>query len=69
MANEGGNGVSVLRGNGDGTYQAPLNYNVGNQPVWVVIGDFNGDGRADLATINYADNTVTIQLGAAAVTP
>jgi hypothetical protein len=28
----------------------------------VVAGDFNGDGRPDLATANYAINTVTIVL-------
>ena len=41
-------GVSVLLGNGDGTFQTAMNYNsVGNlQTFSVAVGDFNGDGNA-----------------------
>jgi len=40
--------VSVLMGNGDGTFQAPSNYAQGLKPYFAVTGDFNGDGRLDL---------------------
>ncbi len=35
----------------------------GNLPFHVAIGDFNGDGRQDIASTNYSDNTVSIRLG------
>jgi hypothetical protein len=41
----------VLLGKGDGTFQAPINYGI---PAYgpMVVGDFNGDGRADVASID-----------------
>src|SRR5207244_1348511 len=41
--------VSVLTGNGDGTFQAAQDYGVDNFPGSLAVGDFNGDGFADLA--------------------
>ncbi|PYJ97764.1 MAG: VCBS repeat-containing protein [Verrucomicrobia bacterium] len=48
--------VSVLLGKGDGTFDPPVNYATGNYASShsVAIGDFNGDGRRDLAVANYA---------------
>ena len=57
------NTVSVLLGNGDGTFQAHVDYPTGQAPTSVTIGDFNGDGKLDLAVINQDDNTVSILLG------
>ena len=37
-------------------------YAVGNSPISIVVGDFNGDGRLDLAVANYSDNTVSVLL-------
>ena len=42
-------GVSVLLGNGDGSFQPPLNVATLAPPDALVPADFNGDGRADLA--------------------
>ena len=43
-------GVSMLLGNGDGTFQPPRHYATGDEPRWpIVAGDFNGDGGLDLA--------------------
>jgi len=47
------NAVSVLLGNGDGTFQAPLNYSTDLSPLAVAVGDLNGDGKADLAVLNH----------------
>lgn len=62
IANNGSNDVSILFGNGDGTFQAPQNFLVGSKPLAIAVGDFNGDGKPDLAIANNADNTVTILL-------
>jgi hypothetical protein len=55
--------VSVLSGNGDGTFQAARTYSVGANPVSVAVGDFNGDGILDLAVANVGDNTVSVLPG------
>ena len=41
----------VLLGNGDGTFQAAVNYAVGSGPTFVAAAaDFNGNGAIDLVT-------------------
>ena len=55
--------MSVLLGNGDGTFQAAVNYPAGLNPFSVAVGDFNGDGKPDLAVANYGSNTVSVLLG------
>ncbi len=57
------NNVSVILGNGDGTFQPQVTYAVGNWPDAIAAGDFNGDGRTDLATANQTDSTVSVLLG------
>jgi hypothetical protein len=44
--------VSVLLGNGDGTFKPAVNYSTEYNPGSVAIGDFNGDGKLDLAVAN-----------------
>jgi hypothetical protein len=59
-----GNGtVSVLLGNGDGTFQPQVAYAVGDLPLAITVGDFNGDGKPDLAVANFAEDTVSVLLG------
>ncbi len=62
-ANNVDNTVSVLLGNGDGTFASQVTYPVGNYPSSVATGDFNGDGKLDLVTTNYNDNTISVLLG------
>lgn len=54
--------LSILLGNGDGTFQAPLGYGLDTNPGGIAVADFNGDGILDLAV---ADNIglVSILLG------
>jgi hypothetical protein len=63
VANYTSNTVSVLLGNGDGTFQAQRTFAAGTGPRSVAVGDFNGDGTADLAVANQSSNTVSVLLG------
>jgi len=63
VANSGGNTVSVLLGNGDGTFQSALTLTAGSYPDSVAVGDVNGDGRPDLVVANYYSNDVLVLLG------
>ena len=53
VANSASNDVSVLMGNGDGTFQNQVTYAAGTGPEAIVAGDFSGNGRLDLAVGNY----------------
>ena len=59
------NNVTVLLGNGAGGFTpaagSPLI--VGASPDFIAMGDFNGDGKLDLAVANEGDNTLTMLLG------
>jgi hypothetical protein len=58
-----GAGVSVLLGNGDGSFQAARTFAAGLGPRSVAVGDFNGDGHLDLAVANYSGSNVSVLLG------
>ena len=58
-----GQGVSILFGNGDGTFQAPIFYAAGTYPSSIVAGDFTGNGVLDLAVANLDSDNVSILLG------
>lgn len=53
--------VSILLGNGDGTFSAHVDYATAPSPLGLVVSDFNGDGFADLALVD--SGTVSILLG------
>ncbi|HYL72709.1 MAG TPA: FG-GAP-like repeat-containing protein [Bryobacteraceae bacterium] len=55
--------VSVLLGNGDGTFRPAVNYKAGANPNHLATGDFNGDGVIDIVTANFSDSTVSVLLG------
>jgi Bacterial Ig domain/FG-GAP-like repeat/Putative Ig domain len=60
-ANFSNNKVWVFLGNGDGTFQTPTSYNVGQGPLAVAVGNF-GNNAEDIVVANSTDGTVTILL-------
>ena len=64
VANAGSNTVSVLRGNGDGTFGAKTDYLTGNGPASVAVADLNNDGRPDIVTANGGTNSISVLLNA-----
>ena len=60
VVDSGSANVSVLLGNGDGSFQAAQDFGVGRSPNSVAVGDVNGDGRPDLAVANWVSNNVSI---------
>jgi len=63
---EGGdlaNTLFVLLGDGAGNFTLASSFATGRDPVSVVVGDFNGDGRLDLAVSNLVSGTISIMLG------
>jgi len=57
--------LSVLRGNGDGTYQPALvtSFASGQAPSFMAIADINVDGKADLVTLSQFNGTGSVLLG------
>jgi hypothetical protein len=58
------NTVSVLLGNGDGTFQSQVPYSTGtnSDPQWVAVADFNKDGHPDLVTADSGQG-IGVMLG------
>jgi hypothetical protein len=54
--------VSILLGNGDGTFQPHVDYPISGAGG-ITTGDFNGDGRIDLAIANFLGNAVSVLIG------
>src|SRR5262249_23128954 len=55
--------VSVLLGNGDGSFQHQQGLAIGSNTLSIAAVDVNGDGKPDLVTANSATNTVSVLLG------
>jgi hypothetical protein len=55
--------VSILLGNGNGSFQPPVSISMGTQPADVAVGDFNKDGKLDLAAADYSTVAVIVRLG------
>ena len=59
--------ISVFLGDGKGNFNSPVNLSAGNllgkENHFVVTGDFNGDGKLDLAASNDFSKNVSVFLG------
>lgn len=64
-ANYIANSVSVLLNSGNGTFQSAVAYPTGSAsaPYAVTTGDINADGKLDIVTANYNNNTVGLLQG------
>lgn len=62
-ANSGSDNISVLFGNGTGSFAAPINFTTGFFPISVTSADFNADGYSDVAVANFSGNDISILLG------
>ena len=60
VADKSANTISILLGNGDGTFQAKKDIPTGTTPISVVAGNFAGKGNVDLAVANQSDNTISL---------
>jgi uncharacterized protein YjdB len=68
VVNQNDDDVSIRIGySGSGAFTVPAgsppDVNTGDVPRSITIGDFNGNGRQDLAIVNVADDNVSIRLG------
>jgi hypothetical protein len=61
--------VSELLGNGNGTLTFAGAYGIGSLPTAVAVGDFNGDGRPDVAAASAGSHTVSVLLNDGNWTP
>jgi hypothetical protein len=62
-ASNNGHAVSVLLGNGDGSFKAKVDYDTGDNPYAVAVSDVNGDSKPDIVTAIRDSNTVSVLLG------
>jgi uncharacterized protein (TIGR03437 family) len=69
-ANSGNNTITVLLGNGAGGFAAAAGspFAAGTTPAAVAAGDFNGDGRPDIAIADLGEGTVSVLSGTQAAT-
>ncbi len=63
------NKLAVFIGNGDGTFQTPVLYGTGGSAsakdgtYSVAVGDFTGNGIADLVVTNFSDDSIGVLIG------
>ncbi|MER3423803.1 MAG: hypothetical protein C4293_11810 [Nitrospiraceae bacterium] len=61
--NIGNNTLSVLFGNGDGTFKEHIQIPAAKEPRALALDDFNGDGRVDIAVACSGSDQIAIYFG------
>ena len=59
---QAGDTITLLLGNGDGTFTTLSTLSLDNQPYALAVGDLDGNGTPDLVIANELANTVTVLL-------
>jgi hypothetical protein len=62
LLNSPGGAFEIL-GNGDGSFQSPVSYNLPGQGTGVIVGDFNGDTKPDLAVSSAGGISILLGQG------
>lgn len=62
----GPNSVSVITGQGSAQFLQQTDFATGTSPAAEAVGDFNGDGKPDIATANAGGGTISILLNESA---
>ncbi len=52
--------VGIYRGLGNGTFSSPIYVTAGNNPEYIAAGDFNNDGKVDLAVATAQSGSATV---------
>lgn len=63
VVNQDSGTVSVLNGNGDGTFRAAVDYNTVNEPDDAIVGDFNNDGQPDIVVASSNSREISVLYG------
>jgi len=65
VVNYNSNNVSILLGNGDGTFRPAVDYTVGTEPSAITAVDLNHDGVVDLAIADEINRTIAVMINKA----
>ncbi len=60
VANRSSSTVSVLVGNGNGTFQPKVDYSTAALPVAMAVAEVTGDGAPDIVVASDATSTVSV---------
>jgi hypothetical protein len=63
VANNESANVSVLLGDGNGSFGPATNFGTGTSPVSLATGELNGDGFDDLAVANFSSDSASVLFG------
>jgi hypothetical protein len=65
VGNGDDNTMSILIGNGDGTFTTNATITLNGTPLWIDVNDYNGDGIPDIAvSLNNSPGSIAVFLGA-----